>query len=60
MVGETVHRYGVDFKKTPGTLSVTATHIAWVPKVQGAMDRQNQAMNRAMSESTRPSVNGHY
>ncbi|OCF60893.1 transcription initiation factor TFIIH subunit 1 [Kwoniella mangroviensis CBS 10435] len=51
MAGETskVRRYDVDFKKVPGTLSVTATHIAWVPKTQGAMDRQNQSMDRAIN-----------
>ncbi|WWC89097.1 uncharacterized protein L201_004015 [Kwoniella dendrophila CBS 6074] len=42
-------RFDVDFKKIPGTLSVTSTHIAWVPKEQGAMDRQNQAMERAIN-----------
>ncbi|WRT66590.1 uncharacterized protein IL334_003549 [Kwoniella shivajii] len=51
MAGETsqVRRFDADFKKVPGTLSVTATHIAWVPKTQGAMDRQNQAMDRAIN-----------
>nr|XP_018262956.1 transcription initiation factor TFIIH subunit 1 [Kwoniella dejecticola CBS 10117]OBR85114.1 transcription initiation factor TFIIH subunit 1 [Kwoniella dejecticola CBS 10117] len=51
MAGETssVRRFDVDFKKTPGTLSVTSTHIAWVPKEAGAMDRQNQAMERAIN-----------
>jgi transcription initiation factor TFIIH subunit 1 len=45
------HKFPADFKKTPGTLSVTATHIAWVPTEQGAMDRQSQALNRVVSES---------
>ncbi|WWC69962.1 uncharacterized protein I206_103906 [Kwoniella pini CBS 10737] len=51
MAGETssVRRFDVDFKKIPGTISVTSTHIAWVPKEPGAMDRQNQAMERAVN-----------
>ncbi|WVW84245.1 hypothetical protein I302_106275 [Kwoniella bestiolae CBS 10118] len=51
MAGESsqVRRYHVDFKKVPGTLSITTTHIAWVPKQQGAMDRQNQSMDRAIN-----------
>ena len=52
MTGESsaIRKYDVDFKKTPGTLSITSTHIIWVPKVKDAMDRQSQAMNRAISE----------
>lgn len=52
MTGESsaIHKYDVDFKKTPGTLSITSTHMVWVPKVKDAMDRQSQAMNRAISE----------
>lgn len=49
---EGVRRFDADFKKTPGTLSLTATHIAWVPTSPNAMDRQNQAMNRAISLCT--------
>lgn len=51
MTGESsaIQKYDVDFKKTPGTLSLTSTHIVWVPKVRDAMDRQSQAMNRAIS-----------
>ncbi|WVQ85967.1 hypothetical protein IAT38_008135 [Cryptococcus sp. DSM 104549] len=51
MAGETsdVRRYDADFKKVAGTLSVTATHIAWVPKAKDAGDRQNQAMDRAIN-----------
>lgn len=51
MTGESsaIQKYDVDFKKTPGTLSLTSTHIVWVPKVKDAMDRQSQAMNRAIS-----------
>lgn len=54
MSGEpsTVKRYDADFKKVPGTLSITAAAIAWVPKTPGAMDRQSQALNRAMGTST--------
>jgi hypothetical protein len=50
MSGESssVKRYDADFKKIPGTLSITAAAIAWVPKTPGAMDRQSQALNRAM------------
>ncbi|KAK8864616.1 hypothetical protein IAR55_001866 [Kwoniella newhampshirensis] len=44
-----VRRFDVNFKKEPGTLSVTPTHIAWVPTERDAMDRQNQAMNRAIN-----------
>ncbi|OWT41200.1 transcription initiation factor TFIIH subunit 1 [Cryptococcus neoformans Bt1] len=51
MTGESsaIHKYDVDFKKTPGTLSITSTHMVWVPKVKDAMDRQSQAMNRAIN-----------
>lgn len=44
----TVKRFDADFKKVAGTLSITANAIAWVPKTPGAMDRQSQALNRAM------------
>lgn len=44
-----LQRFEAAFKKVPGTLTLTATHIAWVPVAQGAMDRQNQAMNRVVS-----------
>ncbi|WVF71377.1 hypothetical protein IAT40_006181 [Kwoniella sp. CBS 6097] len=47
--GSDIRRFDVDFKKVPGTLTVTNTHIAWVPKQREAMDRQNQAMNRAIN-----------
>jgi hypothetical protein len=43
-------RFDADFKKVQGTLSVTASHIAWVPKVRDAMDRQNQLLSRVTSE----------
>lgn len=43
-------RYDATFKKVPGTLTLTATHIAWVPSTPGAMDRQHQALNRVTSE----------
>ncbi|WVO17333.1 hypothetical protein L204_105025 [Cryptococcus depauperatus] len=51
MTGEpsVVRRFEVDFKKTPGTLALTATHITWIPKNKDAMDRQSQAMNRAIN-----------
>jgi hypothetical protein len=54
MSGESssVKRYDADFKKIPGTLSITAAAIAWVPKTPGAMDRQSQALNRAMGTSS--------
>ncbi|KAL1411616.1 RNA polymerase II transcription factor B subunit 1 [Vanrija albida] len=42
-------RFEAIFKKVPGTLSVTATHVAWVPTTPGAMDRQSQALNRVTS-----------
>lgn len=45
-----VRRFDADFKKTPGTLSITANSIAWVPKTHGAMDRQSQALSRAMGQ----------
>ena len=45
-----VHRLDVDFKKVTGTLTLTSTHIAWVPKQSNAMDRQYQAMSRAVSK----------
>ena len=45
-------RFEADFKKVSGTLTLTATHVAWVPKEPGAMDRQNQAMNRVISGYT--------
>ncbi|WVR06807.1 hypothetical protein IAU60_003843 [Kwoniella sp. DSM 27419] len=44
-----VRRFDADFKKVPGTLSLTPTFIAWVPKERDAMDRQNQAMSRAVN-----------
>ena len=46
--GSAVKRFDADFKKVPGTLSITNSAIAWVPKTSGAMDRQSQALNRAM------------
>ncbi|WWD17076.1 hypothetical protein CI109_101513 [Kwoniella shandongensis] len=51
MAGEPsdVRRFDASFKKVPGTLSVTPTHIAWVPTERDAMDRQNQAMSRAIN-----------
>jgi transcription initiation factor TFIIH subunit 1 len=49
--GSSIKRYDVDFKKVPGTLSITSAAIAWVPKTPGAMDRQSQALNRAMGMS---------
>jgi hypothetical protein len=53
MSGEgSIRRYDVEFKKVPGTLSVTESHIAWVPKAIGAMDRQSQAMSRVTSTSS--------
>ncbi|TYJ55221.1 hypothetical protein B9479_004051 [Cryptococcus floricola] len=42
-------RFDADFKKTPGTLTLTPTHISWVSKTKDAMDRQSQAMNRAIN-----------
>lgn len=45
-----MRRFDADFKKVSGTLSITANSIAWVPKTSGAMDRQSQALNRAMGE----------
>ncbi|WVQ99485.1 hypothetical protein IAU59_006620 [Kwoniella sp. CBS 9459] len=47
--GSDIRRFDVDFKKVQGTLTVTSTHIAWVPRQKDAMDRQNQAMNRAVN-----------
>lgn len=46
--GSAVKRFDADFKKIPGTLSITGSAIAWVPKTNGAMDRQSQALSRAM------------
>ena len=55
--GNEVQRFEVDFKKVAGNLTLTATTIAWVPKIANAMDRQQQAMSRAVSQSfTSPSV----
>ncbi len=45
-------RYDVDFKKVAGTITLTSTTIAWNPKLAGTMDRQRQAMNRAVSMLT--------
>ena len=45
-----VQRFEADFKKVAGNLTLTATTIAWVPKVANAMDRQQQAMSRAVSQ----------
>lgn len=42
-------RFAASFKKTPGTLSLTKTHVAWNPTAAGAMDRQQQALNRVTS-----------
>lgn len=47
-------RYDASFKKVPGTLSLTPTHVAWVPTVAGAMDRQQQALARVTSASFNP------
>jgi transcription initiation factor TFIIH subunit 1 len=49
--GSSIKRYDADFKKVPGTLSITSAAIAWVPKTPGAMDRQSQALNRAIGMS---------
>lgn len=46
-----VKRFDAEFKKVSGTLSITANSIAWVPKSNGAMDRQSQALNRAMGKA---------
>ncbi|KAK1924060.1 TFIIH p62 subunit, N-terminal domain-containing protein [Papiliotrema laurentii] len=46
MSGENVQRFAADFKKVPGVLSITETHIAWNANTPGAMDRQYQALNR--------------
>ncbi|ORY26173.1 TFIIH p62 subunit, N-terminal domain-domain-containing protein [Naematelia encephala] len=43
----TLQQFPADFKKVPGTLTLTATHIAWVPQVKDQMDRQQQALARA-------------
>jgi transcription initiation factor TFIIH subunit 1 len=43
-------RFDAAFKKVAGTLSITATHVAWVPTKAGDMDRQQQALNRVISE----------
>ena len=51
MSGESVLKFAADFKKAPGVITLTASHIAWVPNVPGGMDRQNQAMNRVISAS---------
>lgn len=54
-----VRRFEASFKKVAGTLSLTATHVAWVPTTSGEMDRQQQALNRVSSMSpTTPPPNG--
>lgn len=50
MSGENVQRFAADFKKVPGVLSITETHIAWNANTPGAMDRQYQALNRITSK----------
>ena len=45
-----VGRYDASFKNVPGKLTLTATHIAWVPDVSGTMDRQQQNLSRVTSE----------
>jgi len=53
MSGEAeVQRFDADFKKVAGTLTLTSTTIAWVPKSINAMDRQQQTMSRAVSMSS--------
>ena len=42
-------KFPADFKKVAGMITLTPTHVAWVPNVAGTMDRQNQAMNRVIS-----------
>lgn len=49
-MAEEIGRYAVTFKKVPGTLSLTKTHVAWVATAAGSMDRQQQALNRVTSE----------
>ena len=49
--GDGVLRFDAEFNKVSGTLSLTRTHIAWVPNTPNAMDRQNQALNRVTRES---------
>nr|WRH23628.1 N-terminal domain [Naematelia aurantialba] len=44
-----LQQYPADFKKVPGTLTLTSTHIAWVPQVKDQMDRQQQALPRAIN-----------
>ncbi|KAK4688710.1 transcription initiation factor TFIIH subunit 1, partial [Tremellales sp. Uapishka_1] len=44
-----LRQYDADFKKVAGTLTVTPTHAAWVPKQKDAMDRQNQALSRVIT-----------
>ncbi|KAL7419067.1 RNA polymerase II transcription factor B subunit 1 [Cryptotrichosporon argae] len=39
-------QFEAEFKKTPGILTLTETHVAWVPSQAGTMDRQSQAMSR--------------
>lgn len=41
--------FDVSFKKVPGTLTLTPTHVAWVPSTPGTMDRQQQALGRVIS-----------
>lgn len=49
IMSEDVLRFDAIFNKVPGTITLTATHIAWNAKEPGAMDRQYQAMQRAIS-----------
>ena len=46
-----VRTYDADFKKNPGTLSLTPTTIAWNPKNAGQGDRQQQNLNRVLGKS---------
>lgn len=46
-----VQRFDADFKKIPGTVSITDGHIYWVPREAGKMDRQGQSMSRVTSAS---------
>lgn len=47
-----VQKFAADFKKVPGMLSLTATHVSWVPNEAGKTDRQSQSMARVISKWT--------
>lgn len=44
-----VHKFDAVFNRVAGTLTLTSTTLAWVPTA-GAMDRQQQALNRVIRE----------